>query len=394
MSDPSSSTDAGGHDAASANSALSWVGDLESDWLYQETFRLIMAESPIGMTLLDLDGRWLQVNDAMCEIVGYSREELLQLNFQDITHPEDLDEDLALVAALVAGDIPNYQIEKRYLRKNGEIVWVLLAVSLVRSRDGEPHYFISQVQDITGRKRARRKLEVAIEELRSSNADLERFAQIAGHDLRSPLSTARGFVEMLLEHAELTDDQTEWAERARRSIDRTLALTGDILNMARVGSRELSPQTVAPTKIAETVLDELYIGLPDEVQVEVGDIPLVRVDPGLLRIALQNIIENAIKYQRHGRVWVAVTGYASGDDVVITVDDAGPGIPENDLERVFQPFVRSATPDPQPGTGLGLAICRRIAERSGGSIHAERRAEGGSRIVLRLPAPMKRTTEQ
>jgi diguanylate cyclase (GGDEF)-like protein/PAS domain S-box-containing protein len=127
---------------------------LPDDRLFESAFR----HAAIGMSLVSLDGRFLQVNDALCRIVGYPREELLALDFQTITHPDDLDIDLGRVQALVAGEIESYDLEKRYLHRDGHVVWILLTVSLVTA-DGRPHFFISQVQDISEQKRMRAELE-------------------------------------------------------------------------------------------------------------------------------------------------------------------------------------------------------------------------------------------
>jgi PAS domain S-box-containing protein len=108
----------------------------------------------IGMALVSREGRWLQVNRALCDIVGYTEQELLGLTFQQITHPDDLASDLEFVRRLLAGEIDTYQMEKRYLHKQGHIVWVLLSVSLVRDKDQGPVNFISQIQDIALRKKA------------------------------------------------------------------------------------------------------------------------------------------------------------------------------------------------------------------------------------------------
>ncbi len=104
------------------------------------------------MAHVALDGRWLHVNDKMLEIVGYSREELLSLTFQDITHPDDLDADLEQVRLLLAGEIGTYSMEKRYFRKDGSVVWIELTVSLVRKPSGDPEYFLAVVEDITRRR--------------------------------------------------------------------------------------------------------------------------------------------------------------------------------------------------------------------------------------------------
>jgi PAS domain S-box-containing protein len=108
----------------------------------------------IGMALVSPEGRWLKVNQAICRLVGYSEKELLAKTFQDITHPDDLDTDLNYVKQMLSGEIKTYQLEKRYFHKEGRVIWVLLNVSLVRDNDGEPLYFISQIQDITERKKS------------------------------------------------------------------------------------------------------------------------------------------------------------------------------------------------------------------------------------------------
>src|SRR5208282_2244564 len=96
----------------------------------------------------------LRVNDALCRMLGYTSAELLATDFQSLTHPDDLDSDLAQVKAVLAGEIESYQMEKRFFHKRRNIVWILLSVSLVRDSDGRPLYFVSQVQDVTDRKTA------------------------------------------------------------------------------------------------------------------------------------------------------------------------------------------------------------------------------------------------
>ena len=118
----------------------------------QNQFASAFEHAAIGMALVGLDGRWLKVNPALCDLTGYSEEDLLARTFQDVTHPEDLKSDLAQVADLLDGRIRSYNLEKRYVRGDGTVVWVLLSTSLVRDEAGLPLHFISQVQDISERK--------------------------------------------------------------------------------------------------------------------------------------------------------------------------------------------------------------------------------------------------
>lgn len=132
----------------------------------EERFRATFEQAAVGIAQVAPDGRWLHMNRKLCDIVGYSREELLQRSFQDITYPDDLDADLAFVRRMLAGDIQTYGMEKRYLRKDGSLVWIYLTVGLVRLPTGEPKYFISVVEDITERKQAEAALRQSEQRLR------------------------------------------------------------------------------------------------------------------------------------------------------------------------------------------------------------------------------------
>src|SRR5918999_3890079 len=118
----------------------------------EERFRSAVQYSAIGMAIVATDGRFLEVNPALCRIVGYTSEELLARTFQDLAHPEDLEADLRFVRQLLAGEIETYQMEKRYFHKDSRVVWILLTVSLVRDAEGDPLHFIAQIQDLTERK--------------------------------------------------------------------------------------------------------------------------------------------------------------------------------------------------------------------------------------------------
>ncbi len=160
----------------------------------EERYRQVEAHAPIGLALVSPDGHWLRVNPALCALVGYTEEELLAGTFQDVTHPDDLDADLEQVRQVLAGEIDTYRMEKRYIRKDGSLVWALLAVSLVRDAAGAPLYFIAQIQDIDERKR-----------------DEERLRHVAHHDALTGLPNRVLFNDRLGQ-ALLS------AERARRAL--------------------------------------------------------------------------------------------------------------------------------------------------------------------------------
>jgi len=169
----------------------------------EQRFRVTFEQAAVGIAHVGLDGQWLRVNQKLCDIVGYTREELSRCTFQDITFPEDLDPDLSLVQRALAGEIATYAMEKRYIRKDGSLIWIQLTVSLARGPRNEPQYFISIVEDINERK----QLE---EQLRHSQK-MEAVGRLAGgvaHDFNNLLTVISGYSEMIVKEAA----QDAWAK--------------------------------------------------------------------------------------------------------------------------------------------------------------------------------------
>ncbi len=155
----------------------------------------------VGIAHVGLDGSWLRVNSKLLDIVGYEREELLAITFQDITHPDDVDADVEQYEALQAGKIPNYQMEKRYFRKDGELVWINLTVGIQRDVDGNPQFGIAVVEDINERKANEEALAVLVNELnhrvKNSLATVQAVAHLSFRK-DEPLDVARAdFLERL-----------------------------------------------------------------------------------------------------------------------------------------------------------------------------------------------------
>lgn len=141
-------------------------------------------QAAVGMAHVGLDGQWLEVNEALCRMVGYTRDELRAISFQDITHPDDLDQDLALVGQLLRAEIPNYFLEKRYVRKDGSLLWIRLSVSLARDDAGTPLYFISVIEDIDDQKAAERALAASESRFRTAFDHIPDVVVIYDRDLR------------------------------------------------------------------------------------------------------------------------------------------------------------------------------------------------------------------
>ena len=177
----------------------------------EERLRATFEQAAVGIAHVGLQGHWLRVNQKLCDIVGYTREELAERTFQDITHPDDLEADLAFVRQLLAGHISTYSMEKRYFHKDGSIVWIELTVSLVRELSGEPKYFISVVEDICAKKRAEVELRQAKEAADAASRAKSAFLAVMSHEIRTPMNGIIGMTELALD-SDLTGQQREYLE--------------------------------------------------------------------------------------------------------------------------------------------------------------------------------------
>jgi PAS domain S-box-containing protein len=232
------------------------------------------------------------------------------------------------------------------------------------------------------------------EDLERSNRDLEHFATIASHDLKSPLPVMRGFVELLARaatdaasgQASVTPEQIEtYAAAALRGVQRMNTLIDDVLAYAQAGRGPGERRPVDLTVLARTVVAEVDAG--PEAAIHVGALPTVDGDRTQLGQLLQNLVANAVKFSRPDRApVVSVSAERADDEWWIVVADGGIGIDPADRDRVFQMFTRLAGPTPVPGSGIGLAVCARVVENHGGRIWVEDNPGGGSRFVVALPA--------
>ena len=351
-----------------------------------ERFQSAFDHAAIGMALVGTDGRWLEINSAVCRIVGYDPETLLGMTFQDITHPEDLDTDLEYLNQMLAGEIRSYQMEKRYVRRDGELIWVLLSVSAVYDDSGEVLYFISQIQDINERKSAEDEKAERQRALAGSNQELRRFAWVASHDLQEPIRAILTFSDMLRRDyaARLDGRGTNFVERIGLAACKMQGRIDNLLEVSQIDGGSTTREFFDLRAAVGKALDNLAESLSEEkAMVCVGELPAVSVDPAQMVLLFQSLIANSLRYRsdQAARVWVDAS---SVDDAwLISVRDNGVGIPPEYHEDVFSMF-RKLDSD-RSGAGVGLTICRKIVERHGGNIWVDAEVSEGTRLVFKLP---------
>ena len=199
----------------------------------EHRFRGTFENAAVGMAHVDLQGHWLRVNQKLCDIVGYTREELLQQDFQSITHADDLAGDLQNLSALHQGKFDTYSREKRYVRKNGSVVWIYVTVSLQRDDQGNPLYCIVILVDTSKRK----KFEEA---LRRAVRQRDQFLAMLSHELRNPLAAVRNAARLLEREDAGAATHTEARLVIQRQTALMMRLLDELLDVSRITQNKIT----------------------------------------------------------------------------------------------------------------------------------------------------------
>lgn len=357
--------------------------------LSEARFSSAFQHATTGMALVSLEGKWLKVNAAVCQLLGYSAEELSSKTFQNITHPEDLEKDLAYLRQLVTGEIDFYKMEKRYFHRDGHIVWAQLGVSLLRDEEKKPLYFISQIEDISQIKQALIRQEELTQKAQTAERAKSEFLAIMSHEIRTPMNGVIGMTSILADTA-LTDVQRDYLTTIQTSGESLLAVINDILDYSKIeaGRFQMESKAFNLERCVEEALDlfaaQVRIKQLECAYLVAADIPIHLVGDALrLRQILTNLVGNAIKFTQTGEIIINVTRI--NDDPVechllFSVADTGIGISAEGQANLFHAFqqVDSSTTRRYGGTGLGLVISKRLAEFMGGEMWVKSEPGKGS----------------
>ena len=384
----------------------------------EQRMRATFGNAPIAIAHIGLDGGYLRVNNKMCELLGYTREELLTMNTQDTNHPDERETQGRALRLLHTGQTSEYTAEKRFVRKDGAAVWAKRTVSMVHDVDGQPLYMIRMVEDISARKAVELALHDLNEQLEGKvtarTADAERAQQEAeaanrakssflatmSHEIRTPMNGVIGMIDVL-HQSSLRGEQIEMVELIRESAYTLLDIINDILDFSKIEAGKLDLEQ-ASMSLADLV--ESVCSLLNAVAEKKGVILTVFMDPAIpasvmgdalrLRQVLTNLLSNAVKFcsgQSHaGRVSVRAALVASGAQQVTVefrVTDNGIGMDEGTQARLFSAFTQAdaTTTRRFGGTGLGLAIAHTLVKLKGGEITVHSALGEGATFLVRLP---------
>ena len=346
--------------------------------------------APIGIAHFDVNGRFLLVNDRLCEILGYAREDLLTRTFQEITFTDDLASCMALNSQLSAGAVPSYRHEKRFVRRDGSTVWSRVTVSSIRDAKDDVAFFVGIVEDISEQREiAQANRDARAQAERATRLRDEMLAVVA-HDLRSPLHTIAIGLETMLKLSPPDDQranrQVVIMQRSVRSMNRLIL---DLLDVTRIeaGTLVVAQEHVRVRALLNDAL-ELFEVPAREREVSLtcnapDGMPCVIGERDRLIQVLSNLIGNAVKFTPPGGR-ISVRARPLDEHLDVSVEDTGPGISGEDLPHLFDRFWQ-ADRARRAGTGLGLAIAKGIVEAHGGHIWAESLLGRGTAFHFTIP---------
>ncbi|MBE9206900.1 PAS domain S-box protein [Nostoc sp. LEGE 06077] len=354
-------------------------------------FRAIFERSSIGIGLANIKAEIVDINPALCQMLGYSREELYGKYFIDYISQQK--GDLEVYKQLILGMRDRIEIEKYFRHKNGQLVWTNLSISMIPGSNGTPEFFLAIIEDITERKQIELKLRASQAAAEAGNRAKNEFLATMSHELRTPLNAIMGLSQLLQQGmvGSLNEKQQEYISCIYSSGENLLAIINDILDLSKVeaGKEELHLSTVSVLDLCNYALSTV-----GEQAKEKGLTLISKIDPQAdtckvdirrIKQMLINLLTNAIKFTPAGQVSLEIKKVPEG--ITFTVADTGIGIDSHQFQFLFEPFKQldSRLNRQYEGTGLGLALTRKLARLHGGDVTVESKLGEGSRFSLFLP---------
>ncbi|WP_445634970.1 histidine kinase [Nostoc sp. DSM 114161] len=372
-------------------------------------FRAIFERSSIGIALIDMKAQIVDINVTLCEILGYSREELYGKRFTNYvcTQKGDLEIYKQLVSQIRTdlektskvevkeqpADRHRIEMERRCPHKDGSLVWTHISVSVIPDSDGQPEFFLAMIEDITERKQTELKLRASQEAAEAASRAKSEFLATMSHELRTPLNAIMGLSQLLQQEivGSLNEKQKEYINCIYTSGEQLLAVINDILDLSKVeaGKEELLLLPLSVSEICNyaisTVRDgalEKGLQLTYEIDPEADT---CIADERRIKQMLLNLLANAVKFTPSGEVSLVVKKLPQGMKFIVS--DTGIGIDSSQFQFLFEPFKQldSKLNRQYEGTGLGLALTRKLARLHGGDVTVTSTLGEGSQFTLFLP---------
>lgn len=353
----------------------------------EERYRTLFEENPDAIIIADAKTRRFQyVNSAACQMLGYTKEELLQLNADDIHPKEDLKKAMAAFEAQAAGRIKTAP-DLPVLRKDGTTLYADIKTAIMVV--GGNQVLMGMFRDITDRKQSEEALKQAKEDAEMANSAKSRFLATMSHEMRTPMNGVIGMTDLLLATG-LTPEQHSYAETIQKSADSLMRLINDSLDFSKIEAGRLDLVSVDfDLRLFLEDVSAMFVARAHQAGLELLHVvepntPMfLNGDSDRLRQILSNLVDNAIKFSPQGKVLIhAGAEHKTSEEIVLRfrVTDNGIGVPVDSIRNIFDPYMQLPAGQSRryKGSGLGLAIAKRLAELMGGQIGVESEEGKGS----------------
>jgi PAS domain S-box-containing protein len=364
---------------------------LETQGRLQKYFELGL----VGMAITAPDKRWLFVNQRLCEILGYTKEEILRLSWDQVTHPDDLALNMANFDRLLRGEADHYQMEKRFMRKDGKVVFAMVSVSCLRRVDGTVEYMQALIEDISNQRRAEQERQKMQEQI-SQSAKLVTLGTLGAglaHELNNPLTIIKGLADILLKklgHEAVTPERLkELMAQIKDQSERMITIIGHVREFGRNTATEKASLWNINSIINESMIllrkqfENHHIGFDLQFA---DNLPMIWAKKVKMQSVFQNLLSNAKDafdsiQQADKKICIVTSLGSEARTIQVLVSDNGPGISAENMDKIFDPFFTTK----DKGMGLGLALVKDVLKEHGGEITVDGRPGEGAVFKLILP---------
>ena len=349
----------------------------------------LYENSNVGMILLDMNGHFFQVNKAYCEMVHYSEEELLSGKVT-VTHPDDQEKTDDILDQLRSGEISRNVMEKRYVRKDKQVIYALHSSSVIQDHSGKPLYFIIQTQDIT-------HLKTALLKATESDRLKTHFLQNLSHEVRTPANAIFGFYELLKSPSLTASERDEYMKYILGGVEQFMKIVNEVVDISKIEARQFDiERSVFSVTTMMQELHEDYHRRYNELCTSVVDfnvfMPAVSIDvlleSDLARVkqVLKNLLDNSFKFTTFGNITLGCHVLPE-KEIIFFIKDSGSGIPKEKIDLVFRKFRQGdeSSTRKHGGLGLGLTLSKEIAVLLGGRLWLASDPGEGTSVFFALP---------